>query len=266
MTILDEIMAHKRAEVVARKHAVPTARLERAAGMAAPARGFVRALRDGVARGTAVIAEIKKASPSKGVIRERFEPDAIARSYANARATCLSVLTDERYFQGHDDHLIAARAACALPVLRKEFIADPYQVLEARALGADAILLIVAALAQEELTALYRLAGELGLDVLIEVHDQHELTRALRLGATVVGINNRNLKTFETTLDTTIDLVGQVPGDVLVVAESGILTRAHVQRCLDHGVRAFLVGEAFMRADDPGAELARLFGTMPAQR
>ncbi|HPE74123.1 MAG TPA: indole-3-glycerol phosphate synthase TrpC, partial [Candidatus Competibacter sp.] len=208
----------------------------------------------------AVIAEIKRASPSKGLLRDPFEPAAIAQSYAAAGAACLSVLTDRDFFQGHEDYLRAARAACDLPTLRKDFIVDPYQVHEARLIGADCILLIVAALDDATLGELARLAAELGLDVLVEVHDAEELERALATGATLIGINNRNLRTFETRLDTTLDLLSQIPKDRTVVTESGIHTSADVALMREHGVHAFLVGEAFMRASDPGAKLAELFG------
>jgi indole-3-glycerol phosphate synthase len=207
----------------------------------------------------AVIAEIKKASPSKGVIREDFDPAQIARSYAKGGAACVSVLTDRDFFQGHDDYLLAARNACSLPVLRKEFIIDSYQVFEARVLGADCILLIVAALDDDALTKLYALSGELGMDTLVEVHDQSELERAMRLDLDMIGINNRNLHTFETQLSTTLDLLDQIPGDCLVVTESGIHSSEDVKLMRDHGVNSFLVGEAFMRAHEPGSELRALF-------
>ena len=207
----------------------------------------------------AVIAEIKKASPSKGVIREDFDPVAIAEAYQRGGAACLSVLTDRDFFQGHEDYLSAAREACDLPVIRKDFIVDPYQVVEARAIGADCILLIVAALDDATLAELDAAARELGMDVLVEVHDRTELERALRLELDLVGINNRNLRTFETRLETTLDLLDAVPPGCLVVTESGIHGRADVARMRASGVHAFLVGEAFMRAEDPGAELQYLF-------
>jgi indole-3-glycerol phosphate synthase len=206
-----------------------------------------------------VIAEVKKASPSKGVMRADFRPAEIARSYAAGGAACLSVLTDVDFFQGADAYLQAARGACALPVLRKDFTIDAYQVYEARALGADAILLIVAALGDAALLELSELARELDLDVLVEVHDGDELERALATPARLIGINNRNLRTFATTLDTTLQLRERVPADRLVVTESGIVTRADVARMRAAGVDAFLIGETFMRAADPGSELARLF-------
>ncbi|MFT7673847.1 MAG: indole-3-glycerol phosphate synthase, partial [Gammaproteobacteria bacterium] len=210
-------------------------------------------------RNPAVIAEIKKASPSKGVIREDFRPAEIAQSYALSGATCLSVLTDVDFFQGHDDYLGMAREACSLPVIRKDFVVDEYQVYEARVLGADCILLIVAALSDDQLKCFYDLAIAIGLDVLVEVHNVAELDRALILGLSLIGINNRNLRTFETSLDTTIDLLSRVPDGCLVVTESGIHTIDDVHRMQSHGVNAFLVGEAFMRAGDPGSEMSRLF-------
>lgn len=260
-TVLDEILAHKRAEVERRKHGRPLAELrERAARQPAP-RGFIDALGTrAVAGEPAVIAELKKASPSRGVIRESFDPAAIARSYQAAGAACLSVLTDERYFQGSDAHLRSARQAVDLPVLRKDFNVDAYQLYEARALGADCILLIASALNSRQLAALAETATGLGLDVLIEVHNRRELQSALTLNPRLIGINNRNLKTFETNLQTTFDLLDGIPDNVLVVTESGINTRSHVLAMLDRNVRAFLVGEAFMRADDPGAALRGLFG------
>jgi indole-3-glycerol phosphate synthase len=259
-TVLEEIVAHKRDEVAARREALPEVELAARAADAGPTRGFIHALRDRVSDGDpAVIAEIKKASPSKGVIRPDFDPVAIAESYAEAGATCLSVLTDERFFQGHDDYLRAARAAVDLPVLRKDFTVDRYQVYEAKALRADCILLIVAALSREALADHHGLALELGLDVLIEVHDAAELDVALALNPTMIGINNRNLHTFETRLDVTLGLLDRIPAHVLVVTESGIHDPAQVAEMRAHGVNAFLVGEAFMREADPGAALRRLF-------
>lgn len=256
---LTEICDTKRSEVAARKAATSLADLAaRAAGQSAP-RGFEAALRARAAAGYALIAEIKKASPSKGLIRADFQPAEHARQYEAGGATCLSILTDAPYFQGHEDFLIAARAACALPVLRKDFMVDLYQVYEARSWGADCILLIVAALDQGLMEELEACALELGMDVLVEVHDGHELDRALRLQTPLVGVNNRNLRTFETTLDTTLGLLKHMPDDRIVVTESGILTPDDVRKMRAAAVNAFLVGEAFMRADDPGAELARLF-------
>ena len=223
-------------------------------------RGFGAALRAKIAAGGAgVIAEVKKASPSKGVLREHFVPAEIAASYASHGAACLSVLTDERFFQGSAAYLQQARAACTLPVLRKDFMIDEYQVVEARALGADCILLIAACLSDAQMADLEAAAHALGMAVLVEVHDGDELGRALKLKTPLVGINNRNLRSFEVTLDTTLGLLPQVPADRLLVTESGILGRADVQRMRGAGVHAFLVGEAFMRAAEPGAALARLF-------
>jgi len=258
--ILDKIVAVKRQEVpAARAQRSEAALRELAAAQSAP-RGFAAALRAKVAAGqAAVIAEIKKASPSKGVIREHFVPAEIAASYARHGAACLSVLTDVQFFQGHEDYLRQARAACTLPVLRKDFMVDPYQVLEARAMGADCILLIAACLSDAQMAELEACAVDLALDVLVEVHDGAELDRALRLRTPLVGINNRNLRTFEVTLDTTLGLLHRMPADRLLVTESGILGAADVQRMRAAQVHAFLVGEAFMRADDPGAALAALF-------
>jgi indole-3-glycerol phosphate synthase len=227
----------------------------------APApRGFAAALASRIAAGeAAVIAEIKKASPSKGVLREDFSPAEIARSYERGGATCLSVLTDVDFFQGGDAHLVEARAASNLPVIRKDFIVDPYQVYEARSLGADCVLLIAACLSDTQLRELARLAGGLGMDVLLEVHDRRELERALRVPGTLVGVNNRDLRTFEVTLETTFALLDAVPPDRLLVTESGIRSRGDVAMLRAGGVSAFLVGEAFMRAEDPGAALANLF-------
>jgi len=217
------------------------------------------ALRSKISAGMpAVIAEVKKASPSKGVLRADFDPSAIARSYARHGAACLSVLTDVKFFQGHHDYLGQARIAVELPVLRKDFVVDPYQVYESRAMGADCILLIVAALGQDEMVELERIALALGMAVLVEVHDAHELARALGLQTPLVGINNRNLRTFATSLQTTLDLLPHVPTDRIVITESGILAPADVRTMQAAGVHAFLVGEAFMRADDPGAALAQL--------
>ena len=255
--ILAEIIEHKRTETRALKAARPLATVRRDAEDAAPARPFADRVRT---HRPAVIAEIKKASPSEGVIRADFDPQAIARDYASAKASCLSVLTDKRFFHGGDAHLVAARAACTLPVLRKDFIVDEYQVYETRALGADCLLLIVGALEAAQLADFNRLAREVGLDVLIEVHDRMELDRALALEPRIVGINNRDLATFTTRLETTLGLLDDVPDDVGVVTESGIHTPQDVCRMLDAGVNAFLVGTAFMRAASPGAALQRLFG------
>jgi indole-3-glycerol phosphate synthase len=258
--ILTEIVAHKRTEVAARKARRALAEVEAAARAAAPTRGFFNALMRKVDAGLpAVIAECKKASPSKGVIREHFDPAAIAASYERGGAACLSVLTDERFFQGKDADLQAARAACTLPVIRKDFMIDPYQIAEARALGADCILLIVACLEDGQMDELARTAQDFGLDILTEVHDRTELERALRLRTPMIGINNRDLKRFVTDIDTTIGLLKDIPDDRLVVTESGINTIEDIAKLRGQSVNAFLVGEAFMRAEDPGAKLKELF-------
>ncbi len=258
--ILDKIVAVKREEVAAaRKHRSLASQREEAEGRH-DTRGFEAALRSKIASGhSAVIAEIKKASPSKGVIRPDFRPAAIAESYAKHGAACLSVLTDERFFQGANAYLQQARAACELPVLRKDFMIDEYQVFEARALGADCILLIAACLDDVQMADLEAVAHALKLDVLVEVHDGEELDRALRLKTPLLGINNRNLKTFEVSLQASIDLLPRVPADRLLVTESGIVTKTDVQTMRAANVNAFLVGETFMRAPDPGAALAGLF-------
>jgi indole-3-glycerol phosphate synthase len=258
--ILQKILAVKREEVAEASRAVPIEALrERARAVDRP-RDFVGAIRGRIAKGRpGVIAEIKKASPSKGVLREDFRPAMIARSYARHGAACLSVLTDRQFFQGSSEFLVEARAACALPVLRKDFIVDAYQVWEARAMGADCILLIVAALGLPELRELEALALDLGMAVLVEVHDAVELEAALQLATPLVGVNNRNLRSFETRLETTLDLLPRIPEGRIVVTESGILGPEHVALMRSHAVHAFLVGEAFMRAPDPGAELERLF-------
>ena len=260
-TVLEKILARKAEEVVARRALVSLSALEqRAAGADAP-RGFASALIEQARlKQPAVIAEIKKASPSKGVIRENFLPAEIAKSYQAGGATCLSVLTDIDFFQGADEYLQQARAACKLPVIRKDFMIDPYQVVEARALGADCILLIVAALDDVKMAELAAVAKGVGLDVLVEVHDGDELERALKtLDTPLVGINNRNLHTFDVSLETTLDLLPRIPRDRLVITESGILNRADVELMEISDVYSFLVGEAFMRAEQPGAELQRLF-------
>jgi indole-3-glycerol phosphate synthase len=258
--ILTEIVTHKKIEMAGRKRNVTLAELERAAATNSSPRGFMRALVDKVAAGSpAVIAECKKASPSKGLLRDPYEPARIAASYEQGGATCLSVLTDMHYFQGADEHLVAARQHCSLPVIRKDFIIDPYQVVEARALGADCVLLIVACLSDSQLDELHELAIALHMDTLIEVHNRTELERALRLRTPLIGVNNRDLKRFVTDIETTIGLLKDIPEDRFVVTESGILTRADVSRLRDNNVHAFLVGEAFMRADDPGLKLRELF-------
>jgi len=259
--ILTRILATKAAEVGAAKRARPFGEVSKAARAQSPPRNFEQALRGRIAAGRpAVIAEIKKASPSRGVLRADFDPPSIAASYERGGAACLSVLTDRSYFHGDPAYLAAARAACALPALRKDFIVDEYQVAESRAIGSDAILLIVAALTDAQLAALEECADEYGLAVLVEVHDRAELDRALRLDTPLVGINNRNLRTFEVSLATTFDLLSAMPPEKLVVTESGILGRKDVAVMRDRGVDAFLVGEAFMRAHDPGAALEELFG------
>ncbi|MGB0846738.1 MAG: indole-3-glycerol phosphate synthase TrpC [Thiolinea sp.] len=258
--ILEKILTTKREEIAERSQHTSLETLKIRAATASEPRGFLAAMQNKIAQGqAAVIAEIKKASPSKGIIRPDFDPPAIADSYEQGGAACLSILTDAQYFQGHEDYLQAARAACSLPVIRKDFIIDPYQVYEARAIDADCILLIVAALNDEQLNGLYRLATELGMDVLIEAHDQAELERALALNAPLIGINNRNLRTFDTSLSTSIDLLPMVPDSTLLVTESGIHTREDVALMRENNIHAFLVGEAFMRADDPGSELHNLF-------
>lgn len=259
-TVLKKIIARKLEEVAERRQRVPFAELEKRASAQASARQFVEAVAARVDNGQpAIIAEVKKASPSKGVIRANFDPVAIAASYESGGAACLSVLTDIDFFQGSDAYLQAARAACSLPVLRKDFTIDPYQVIEARALGADCILLIAAALSDDQLDELSDVALQWGLDVLVEVHNRAELERALPLGNRLLGINNRDLHTFEVTLQTTVDLLDDLPDDIIVVSESGVHTRDDVALLRQHGVNAFLVGEAFMRAPDPGKELHRLF-------
>ena len=258
--ILQTILRRKAEEVAQRSSAVPLRELRARAAQMPAARGFERAMRARIVGGeAAVVAEIKKASPSKGVMRADFQPRQIARSYALGGATCLSVLTDQDFFQGHDDYLRQARESCALPVLRKDFTVDAYQVHEARAIGADAVLLIVAALDDAQLRALCDLSLELGMDVLVEAHDREELDRALATGSRLIGVNNRNLRTFATRLETSLELRHRIPGDRLMVTESGIHTPADVARMRAHGVQAFLIGEAFMRATDPGDELKRLF-------
>jgi indole-3-glycerol phosphate synthase len=261
--ILKKIILRKEQEIIERKqHASQGTMMEQAleALMMSPVRGFVKSMQQRLdANQSAVIAEVKKASPSKGVIRENFNPAEIAKGYESGGASCLSVLTDIDFFQGSDEYLKQARAACKLPVIRKDFIIDTYQVYEARAMGADCILLIVAVLSDAKMIELYHLALDLKMDVLIEVHDEAELHRALPLGATLVGINNRNLRNFETSLNTTIDLLEQIPEGRIVVTESGIHNVDDVKLMRENNVNAFLVGEAFMRADEPGTELQKLF-------
>ena len=258
--VLQRILATKREELAAAELAVPAREMEARARAAAPARDFVGAIRAKRAAGRpAVIAEIKRASPSKGLLRAEFDPAAIARSYEAGGAACLSVLTDRQFFQGAPEHLAAARAACALPALRKDFVLEPYQIHEARALGADCVLLIAAALAPAAMRSLEALAHELGMAVLVEIHDAAELDAALALRTPLLGINNRNLRTFETRLETTLELMRRIPRERIVVAESGIVAPADAERLMRGGVGAFLVGEALMRAADPGRALQELF-------
>ena len=264
--ILKKIIHRKWEEITERQNDAPQTDLVERCKNLPSTRGFVRALQQKIQAGLpAVIAEIKRASPSKGLIRDPFIPAEIAHSYETYGAACLSVLTDHDFFQGHEDYLIAAHHACALPILRKDFTVDAYQVYEARALGADCILLIVAALTDEKLLELYQLAQALGMDVLVEVHDQVELQRALMLdplsdtGLPMIGINNRNLRSFETTLNTTLSLLAEIPKHMLVVTESAIHTRNDVELMRQHHVHGFLVGEAFMREPVPGVKLAELF-------
>ncbi|WP_103735231.1 indole-3-glycerol phosphate synthase TrpC [Pseudomonas sp. GZJR-8] len=260
-TVLEKILARKAEEVAERRARVSLAELEAQAKTADAPRGFANALIDQAKlKQPAVIAEVKKASPSKGVIRENFVPAEIAVSYEKGGATCLSVLTDIDYFQGCDLFLQQARAACKLPVIRKDFMVDPYQIVEARALGADCVLLIVSALDDVKMAELAAVAKSVGLDVLVEVHDGDELERALKtLDTPLVGVNNRNLHTFEVSLENTLDLLPRIPRDRLVITESGIVNRADVELMEISGVYSFLVGETFMRAENPGAELQRLF-------
>lgn len=259
--ILKKILDKKEEEVARRKLRTPVADLESYAESVEKPRGFYNALQSRVlAKKPAIIAEIKKASPSKGVIREDFQPVTIGQDYAMNGATCLSVLTDKDFFQGSEVYLQMVRERCPLPVLRKDFMIDPYQVYEARALGADCILLIVAALADGQMHELAELAAKLGMDVLVEVHDAEELHRALKLDSKLIGVNNRNLRTFDTSLQTTLDLKAQIPEDRLIITESGIHTSEDVQLMLDNGIYAFLIGEAFMRADSPGQKMRELFG------
>ena len=258
--VLKKILRRKKEEIAERAQACNLQELRQKVADAAPPRGFLAAIRSVLAnRQPAIIAEIKKASPSQGVIRDPFDPAQIARSYQSGGATCLSVLTDHDFFQGSEAYLAQAKQACNLPVLRKDFMIDPYQVFEARAIGADCILLIVAALDDAVLGELAQLATQLKLDVLVEVHDAAELQRALQLPLPLIGINNRNLRTFETSLDTTLQLLADIPEDRIVVTESAIHSREDVATMREHGVNAFLVGEAFMRAAEPGEKLQELF-------
>ena len=258
--ILDQIMRHKAVEVNASKVNRPLAQLRAHNQRAEPCRGFVESLLSQVAKGdSAVIAEVKKASPSRGIIRPNFDPVAIAESYQQHGATCLSVLTDSEFFHGSSAYFSAVRNVVSLPMLRKDFILDPYQIEESRMMGADCILLIVAALEDGLMQDLALHAQQLGMDVLVEVHDQSELERGLKLALPMIGINNRNLRNFETSLHNTLNLLNHIPEDILVVTESGIHTTEDIQLMRDHGVSSFLVGEAFMRAENPGQQLAELF-------
>ncbi len=260
--ILKKILAVKAQEVAAAQAAKPLAAIRAEAAQAAPARDFVGAIRSRIAQGqAAVIAEIKKASPSKGILRADFKPAEIAASYAKHGAACLSVLTDEQFFQGSADYLQQARAACSIPVLRKDFMVDVYQIYQARAMGADGILLIASALSLAQMREFEALAHELSMGVLVEVHDADELEVALQLQTPLIGINNRNLRTFEVSLQTTLNLLPRIPEGRIVVTESGIFNAEDVRLMRSHHVDAFLVGEAFMRAVDPGAELGRVFGS-----
>ncbi|HRF62427.1 MAG TPA: indole-3-glycerol phosphate synthase TrpC [Candidatus Competibacter sp.] len=262
--ILKKILARKAEEISERNQQFSLAELRQMVAKLPPTRPFRERLEQTIADSQpAIIAEIKRASPSKGLLRDPFHPADIARSYSAFGATCLSVLTDRDFFQGHEDFLQETQTACLLPILRKDFIIDPYQVYEARLIGADCVLLIVAALDDTVLRDLTRLTITLGMDVLVEVHDAEELERALALNTPLIGINNRDLRTFETQLDTTLNLLPRIPADRIVVTESGIHTSADVTLMREHGVHAFLVGEAFMRAAVPGAKLAELFGTRP---
>ncbi len=257
--ILKKIIARKYEEISERQEKVAIDDLKQQIKQVDPVRGFIRSIENKLQNGLpAVIAEIKKASPSKGVIRSDFHPQQIAQSYQQGGAACLSVLTDKDFFQGSESYLQQARAACDLPVIRKDFIIEPYQVYEARAIGADCILLIAACLSDEKMQQLLELAHQLGMDVLLEVHDKEEMQRAMASNAKLIGINNRNLRTFETSLKTSLELKQQAQGRLLVT-ESGIHTQADVQLMQDNGINIFLVGEAFMRAEQPGEELKRLF-------
>ena len=257
--ILNQILRDKALEIVERAELVSLPELSRQVEHLPPTRGFAAAIQEKLdSNKVAVIAEIKKASPSKGIIRENFQPADIARAYAANGAACLSVLTDKKYFKGHAEYLKAARAACDIPVLRKDFMIDPYQIYEAREMGADAILLIAAALGDPMMSDLEQTAIALGLDVLVEVHNEQELERALRLKTPLLGINNRNLRTFETSLETTISMLSMIPDEKIVISESGIHDRNDIQRLRENKVNGFLIGEAFMREQDPGLALSAL--------
>ncbi|VAW50258.1 Indole-3-glycerol phosphate synthase [hydrothermal vent metagenome] len=258
--ILVKILNRKREEINERSANISIAQLKQQCESTDAVRGFIKSIEKKIAnKQSAVIAEIKKASPSKGLLRENFNPVEIAKSYASHGAACLSILTDKDYFQGHEEYLKQARAACDLPVIRKDFIIDPYQVYEARAIDADCILLIVAALDDENLQSLFDLSHTLNMDVLMEVHDEQEMQRALKTGARLIGINNRNLRNFDTSLEVTLSMLNMVSDNHILVTESGIHTKGDVQLMRDNNVNAFLVGEAFMRAEDPGKKLSELF-------
>ncbi len=258
--VLQKIVRHKQLEIKQRSERDPFDVLQARVADMSPCRGFIESLQTSIVAGKdAVIAEIKKASPSKGVIRGDFQPVEIAQSYQRGGATCLSVLTDEEFFQGHDDYLQQVREVVTLPILRKDFILTPYQVYETRSLGADCLLLITAILDDQQLAELYHLASELGLDVLLEAHNEEELQRALTLQPRMIGINNRDLKTFTTSIDTTIKLRKQVPEDCIVITESGIQRKADVKHLREYDIHAFLVGEGLMKAEDPGQQLRELF-------
>lgn len=258
--ILQQIVAVKQEEVLLARRKMSLETMRQAAGHGPATRGFVRALRAEIRKGKpAVIAEMKRASPSQGILRNHFDPAAIASSYENNGATCISVLTDAKHFLGTAEHLAAARAACGLPILQKDFVIDPYQIYQARVLGADCVLLIVAALASDQMRMLENCAHELGMDVLVESHNGDELERALELNTELIGINNRDLHSFKTSLETTLSLASRVPPDRVIVTESGIKSPLDVARMRDEGIQAFLVGEALMRAENPGDELRQLF-------
>jgi indole-3-glycerol phosphate synthase len=258
-SILQRILKRKIEEVEAARAQMSLAELVARSADCPSTRGFELALRNALQQGPAIVAEVKKASPSAGVIRDNFQPAQIARAYADSGAACLSVLTDIDFFQGAPEYLQQAREACQLPVLRKDFMIDPYQIYESRVMGADCILLIVAALEQSELQDLLALANETGMDVLVEVHDENEMERVLLLDHDLIGVNNRNLNTFETSLATSERLKKMLPGEQLLVTESGIKTVSDVKRMQDSGINTFLVGEAFMREEDPGQALKRMF-------
>ncbi len=258
--ILKKILARKAEEIASRKQRMPVETLQEIAGDIEAPRGFAAALHSKAStKKPAIIAEIKKASPSKGIIRENFKPLEIAQDYAMNGASCLSILTDKDFFKGSEAYLQMARESCPLPVLRKDFMIDPYQIYESRALGADCILLIVAALEDEQMYELAQTTQQLGMDILVETHNEEELQRALKLDTSLIGINNRNLRSFETSLQTTLDLKQNIPEDKLIITESGIHTKEDIQLMMDHEIYTFLIGEAFMRAEFPGQKMRELF-------